>query len=318
VFAVAGVAAALWPLLDSRKGVMKAAYVNAARVGLAFGVAAIPGVAYLVYLNRSNEVLREWLRVTDTPSPQPLEYALGFGLIAVLAIAGLKLLWTVRAAAGRLVVIWAIVQAALLYAPVTYQRRFVEGLQLPLCVASSVAVFWLMRRLRLARRARSCALFALVASASLTNVGFIVGQIVERAPASGANDPRRYLPSELAEALNWLSENGDVDAVVFSSYLTGNIAPSMTGLRVYLGHYGQTLRSWEKGKQVTLFYRGELGDDAARELFIENRVRYVIYGPFERAICKDPYVPSWLLLAYQSGDVKVFKVAERLGDQSRR
>ncbi|HTG13995.1 MAG TPA: hypothetical protein VK747_01885 [Blastocatellia bacterium] len=315
VFAVAGVALALWPLLDFREHVMKGAYVNS---GFAFGVAAIPGVAYLVYLNRSNEVLREWLRVTDTPSPPPLEYALGFGLLAVLAIVGLRLLWTVRSPAGRLVVIWVIVQAALLYAPVAYQRRFVEGLQLPLCVAASAAVFWLMKRLRLPRRARSLAVFALVASASLTNAGFIVSQLVERGHASGANDPRRYLPSDLAEALNWLSENGEIDAVIFSSYLTGNIAPSMTGLRVYLGHYGQTLRSGEKGGQVTLFYRGELADDATRELFTENRVSYVIYGPFERAMGESPDVPSWLLLAYQSGDVRVFKVAERSSDQSQR
>jgi hypothetical protein len=316
VFAVAVVALALWPVLDRRERVMKGAYVNSARVGFAFGVAAIPGVAYLVYLNRSNEVLREWLRVTDTLSPPPLEYALGFGLVAVLAIVGLGLLWTVRAPAGRLVVIWVIVQSALLYAPVPYQRRFVEGLQLPLCIAASVTVFWVMKRLRLARRARSFAVFALVASASLTNVGFIVAQIVERGHASGANDPRRYLPSDLAEAFNWLSENGEIDAVVFSSYLTGNIAPSMTGLRVYLGHYGQTLQSGEKGEQVTLFYRGELADDAARVLFTEQRVSYVIYGPFERAIGKAPAVPSWLLLAYQSGDVRVFKVAERSSDQS--
>jgi hypothetical protein len=211
-----------------------------------------------------------------------------------------------------------IVQAALLYAPVTYQRRFVEGLQLPLCVAASAAVFWLMKRLRLARRARSFAVFALVASASLTNAGFIVAQLVERGHASGANDPRRYLPSDLAGAFNWLSENGEIDAVIFSSYLTGNIAPSMTGLRVYLGHYGQTLRSGEKGEQVTLFYHGDLADEAARELFAENRVSYVIYGPFERAMGESPDVPSWLLLAYQSGDVRVFKVAERSSDQSQR
>jgi hypothetical protein len=165
-----------------------------------------------------------------------------------------------------------------------------------------------MKRLRLARRARSFAVFALVASASLTNVGFIVAQIVELGHASGANDPRRYLPSDLTEAFNWLSENGEIDAIVFSSYLTGNIAPSMTGLRVYLGHYGQTLRSGEKGEQVTLFYRGELADYAARDLFTEHRVSYVIYGPFERAIGEAPAVPSRLSLAYQSGDVRVFKV----------
>ena len=317
VLAVAVAALVLWPLLNSRKGEGRFSYAAAARSGFALGAAASPGVGYVVYLNRSSEVLREWLKATDTFSPQPLEYALGFGIVAVLALVGLGLVWMVRAPAGRLLLVWAIVQAALLYAPVSYQRRFVEGLQVPLCVAASVAVFWLMRRLRLARRARYFALFALVALVSLTNVGFIAGQIIERGHGSGANDPRRYLPSDLAAAFNWLSANAEPDAVIFSSYLTGNIAPSMTGLRVYLGHYGQTLRSGEKGEWVTAFYRGELGANDARAFLSEQQVSYVIYGPFERAIGEDP-VPSWLLLDYQSGDVRVFRVAERLSDQSQR
>ncbi|MFY9607554.1 MAG: hypothetical protein WAU45_02930 [Blastocatellia bacterium] len=314
VLAVAGAALALWPFLNWQEQEVKQAYVIAARVGFAFGAAAVPGLAYLVYLNQSNELLREWLRVTDTFSPQPLEYMFGFGIVAVLAVVGFKLLWKERAPRGRLLLIWVIIQAALLYAPVSYQRRFVEGLQLPLCVAASVAAFWLMRKLRLARRARSFALIALVALASLTNVGFIIGQAVARGNTSGANDPRRYLPSDLVDTLSWLEVNAEPDAVLFSSYLTGNVAPSITGLRVYLGHYGQTLRGGEKGEQVTAFYRGELTRDVARDLLTENRVSHVIYGPLERALGNQPDTPDWLLLAYESGDVKVFKVVRGLSE----
>ena len=61
---------------------------------------------------------------------------------------------------------------------------------------------------------------------------------------------------------DWLKTNSDHDAVLFSSYLTGNLAPSMTGLRVFLGHYGQTIRGDEKGAQVTAFYTGALSDEA--------------------------------------------------------
>jgi len=318
VFAVAGIALMLGPLLNRRETEAKRSYGNIARLGLGFGIAAMPGVAYLVYLNRSSEVLREWLRVTDTLSPPPLDYVFGFGIVGALAVVGLSILWIGRLYAGRLLLVWAIVQSALLYAPVTYQRRFVEGLQLPLCAAASVAVFWLMRRLRLARRNRSFALFAFIVLASLTNLGFIAGQIVARRHASGANDPRRYLAPGLAETFAWLSANAEPDAVIFSSYLTGNVAPSMTGLRVYLGHYGQTLRSREKGELVTAFYRGDLGTDQARAIFSEQQVSYVIYGPFERSISANADIPSWLLPVHQSGEVRVFKVANRSGDQEQR
>lgn len=309
VLAVVGVSLALWPLITSQERELKGEYVIAARVGFGFGAAAAPGLAYLVYLNQSNELLREWLRVTDTFSPQPQEYAFGFGLVAALAIVGFKVLWKERAPAGRLLLIWVIIQAALLYAPVSYQRRFVEGLQLPLCVAASVAAFWLMRRLRLARRARSFALIALVAIASLTNVGFIIGQVVARGDASGGNDPRRYLPSDLADALSWLAVNAEPDAVIFCSYLTGNIAPSITGLRVYLGHYGQTLQSDEKGKRVTALYRGDLSGDAACSTFEQNGVSFVVYGPFEHATSERFDPPPCVKLIRSFGEVHLFKVS---------
>jgi hypothetical protein len=97
---------------------------------------------------------------------------------------------------------------------------------------------------------------------------------------------------------------------LFSSYWTGSLAPSMTGLRVFLGHYAQTLRGDEKGAQVAAFYASTMTSEGARELFTEHRVRYVIYGQFEREISSAFAPPDWLKLAYRNGDVEVFEVDE--------
>ena len=282
--------------------------MSLARLSTAFGAALIPGVAYLLYLNRTNEVLREWLRVTDTLSPAPHEYLLGFGVVAALAIVGFQLLWGSRAVYGRLLLIWALVQAALLYAPISFQRRLVEGLQLPLCIAASVAVFWIARKLLSGRAAayRKIYLGGVIAICSITNVGFIVGQLVPNAVV-GSTDVRRYVPVDLTATFEWLSQ-ADSDAVLFSHYLTGNLAPSMTGLRVFLGHYGQTINADEKGAQVTAFYTGAMDDAFARQLFAKNGVRYVIYGPFERASYDAFVPPRWLTLVRRFGDVDVFEV----------
>jgi carbohydrate-selective porin OprB len=94
--------------------------------------------------------------------------------------------------------------------------------------------------------------------------------------------------------------------------LTGNVAPSMTGLHVFLGHYGQTIRSDEKGAQVTAFYAGAVSDETARLLFTEHRVGYVMYGPFERAIYDGFRAPIWLKPVYRQGDVEVFEVTQEL------
>lgn len=306
VYGVGVVALSIWPWLVNGRSAKVSDYRFVVGVTAAFGATAFPGLAYLVYLNRTNEVLREWLRITDTLSPPPWEYVLGFGMVLVLSIFGFCLLWGERAEYGRLLVIWAVVQSALLYAPVNFQRRLIEGLQLPLSIAASVALFWISRRLFRSGAARCLLLIGVIGFASLTNFGFVFGQIVVRTASS--SDPRRYLPADLLASFDWLRENSDHEAVLFSSYLTGNVFPSQTGLRVFLGHYGQTIRSDEKGALVTSFYSGTMSEEAARRLFTEHRVRYVIYGPFERGDYESFRPPVWLRLAYRQGDVEVFEV----------
>jgi len=312
---VAGVALLALPWLNDKSKAARVDYYSTARAAVAFGAGTIPGTAYLIYLNRSNEVLREWLRVTDTFSPPAWEYALGFGIVGALAAIGFCLMWNRRAPFGRLLLIWALVQAALLYAPVSFQRRFVEGLQLPLSIAASVALVWIARRAFRGHAAarRKVFLFFAIAFASLTNFGFVIGQMVARGAGSGSTDPRRYLQADLVGAFDWLRANSERDAVLFSSYLTGNVAPSMTGLRVFLGHYAQTLHSDEKGAQVTAFYTGAMTDEAARKLFAAHRVRYVVYGQFEREISSGFAPPNWLKLAYRNSDVEIFEVNEAGG-----
>ena len=291
------------------------AYSSSVSVVGGFAVGAVPGVGYLLYLKRSNEVLREWLKVTDTFSPPAWEYALGFGFVGLLGLVGLYLIWTRHNKYGRLLSIWVAVQALLLYFPVSFQRRFVEGLQLPLSIAASAALVGIANKtLRKTQRKyyRSAILAGAIVLAALTNIGFLVGQISGRGEGSGANDPRRYLSTDVIAACDWLRAKSTPETVLFSSYLTGNIAPSMTGMRVFLGHYAQTLRSDEKGPLVAAFYSNTMGDNEIRKLFSEQSIRYVFYGPFERAI-SDGFVPSpWLRLSHRVGDVMIFELSDSI------
>src|SRR5262249_49149517 len=265
---VSAVALLVLPLIGKRSDGVNV-YYSSLPVACLFAVGIVPGVGYLLYLNRSNEVLREWLRITDTFSPPVWEYVLGFGLVGVLGLVGLRMMWTRHIQYDRLLSIWVAVQALLLYLPISFQRRFVEGLQLPLSIAASVALFGFANRMKKAnhKRYRSVLLVGAIVFASLTNVGFLVGQVAGRGQGTGANDPRRYLPRDVVAAFDWLRANSTPGTVLFSSYLTGNIAPSMTGMRVFLGHYAQTLRSDEKGPVVSAYYSNAANNDEMRKLF---------------------------------------------------
>jgi len=211
--------------------------------------------------------------------------------------------------------IWVAVQGLLLYFPVSFQRRFVEGLQLPLSIAASAALIGIANKThRKTRRKyfRSAILAGAIVLAALTNIGFLIGQLSGRGDASGADDPRRYLSTDVIAAFDWLKAKSTPETVLFSSYLTGNIAPSMTGMRVFLGHYAQTLRSDEKGPLVTAFYSNTVGELEIRKLFTEHRVRYIFYGPFERAISDSFVHAPWLRLSHRVGDVMIFELSDPL------
>jgi hypothetical protein len=302
--AVAACAVLLWPLLAASQETLLNRYAAALGAAAAFALASLPGAMYLIYLTRFNEALSAWVREVETLSPSPVEYILGFGIVGAFAIAGFRLM---RNQNGRLLLIWAAAQAALLYAPTAFQRRFVEGLQLPLAVAASVAIFWLANRMK---NYKTIFLMAVLVLASLTNAGFLIGQIAVSNGTAGASDPRRYAPGDLAAAFDWLSRNAEQDAAIMSSYMTGNIAPSMTGLRVFLGHYNLTLNSGEKSEQVAAFYSGRLASESARRLLTDSRVKYVIYGPFEREISASFIAPDWLSLVWSASDVQVYRVNE--------
>ncbi|HXF38996.1 MAG TPA: hypothetical protein VN687_04725 [Blastocatellia bacterium] len=308
VSAVAMVAAMLSPWFGGGKNWISD-YSSGVGALAGFGIAALPGAVYLLYLRRSNNVMQEWLRVTDTLSPAPWEYLFGFGIVAALGIAGLVTIWKGRSLYGRMLLIWCLIQSALLYVPLTIQRRLVEGLQLPLAIAASVAVFAITRRTFRhfkAVRYRKAVLVGIIVFASLTNLGFLVGQIVDRGPRP--DDVWRYMPADLDSAFAWLQSNAPPDSILFTSYVTGNMAPSRTGLRVFFGHYAQTIESSNKAEQVTSFYSNEMNEGAQRRLFEAHQVSYVIYGPFEQRI-SSRFVPGpSLALVHRAGEVEVFEV----------
>ncbi|HMG35129.1 MAG TPA: hypothetical protein VKM94_14410 [Blastocatellia bacterium] len=306
---VVGVVAALWllcwPLL-TQNGTARP-YVLSISSGAAVLAGSLPGLAYLIYLNRTNQVLREWLKITDTLSPPPQEYVLGFGLVGALSVAGFVLLANRRKEAAWFLILWSVSQAAMLYAPVNFQRRFVEALQVPLVIAAAVAISWLTAALRRKRILRRIAIIGIVLTASLTNLGFVAGQILARGSATGASDPRRYIQIEIADSLNWIRANSDPGDTILCSYLTGNLLPGLIGRHVFLGHYGQTMHSREKGEQINRFYSGQASEAEVETLFEVNRVRYVIAGPFEDA-SEAATARSSMTLVHTVGNVRVYAV----------
>ncbi len=124
------------------------------------------------------------------------------------------------------------------------------------------------------------------------------------------NPPWRYYVSEnVFQALRWLEDNADPNAVVLASDTTSQFVPVVANNKTVTGH--DMLTAWydTKNAEIGRFY-GVRGDDAFKQQMIRRyRVSYVLFGPYERM--PQGMVPEehpWLRPAHREGDVLVYAV----------
>jgi hypothetical protein len=221
----------------------------------------------------TNGVMRAWAAQAVTPSPHPLHYLLAYGAMLALACP------TLGRREYALPWLWVLAVAFLVYAPLNPQRRFVEGVQVPLALlaAAGLADHWLPRR-----RARRLAATLVVAVLAASNAYLLVR--LSAKTASEQPDPLFRYRDEIA-AVDWAGAHLPAGSVLLAAYRTGSFIPSRTDLRTVVGHWAETPNFTERSKLLREFFSRPAEDAAWRTAYLaDERVDYVFYGPHERAL----------------------------------
>jgi hypothetical protein len=90
-------------------------------------VVSLPLVLYYVFGSLSVPALQQWASQNILPSPHPIHYLLAYALVLVPAFLGARDLVRTDAVLGWFLASWLIVLFVLAYAPLTVQRRLIEG-----------------------------------------------------------------------------------------------------------------------------------------------------------------------------------------------
>jgi len=273
--------------------------------GLALALPAAPILGYDAWLFSTQPAFRAWAAQNITLSPPPGHYLASYGLLLALAVAGLTWalpqrgpLWLAGA--------WLLAVALLVYAPTNLQRRFLEGVMVPLGALATVGATLLLRRIR-ARAWRRRAWLLLVALTWPSNLALTAGV----SAAALARSPSLFYPGDLIAAVDWVGANAGPETVVFSALETGNLIPARTGRRVYLGHWIETQDYARKREEVSAFFAGALTEAAQRALLRAGHITHVFHGPAERALGGfEPARAAYLEPAFCAGDVVLYRVRE--------
>jgi len=258
-----------------------------------------PFVLYTVYLFSADPILAQWNAQNILTSPHPLHYVFGYGALIVFGVGGWRVLWSRRPDLARCVAGWALAVPFLLYAPLTTQRRLVEGFQLPLV---ALAVLGLTEALRSFRRwALLFAMTLTVPTSAILLAGGVAAALVSAQPL--------FHPAGQLAAFDWLSENAEAGKVVLSSFETGNALPAYTPLVAYIGHGPETVFLAQKQPRVAAFYRSSTADADRRRLLAEGRIAFVLFSLHERALGDfDPDTVDYLRWRFTSSDYAIYEV----------
>ncbi len=236
----------------------------------AAGLGAAPVMFYDLYAFSNNLALAAWSAQNVTTSLPPWNYALGYGLILILAVPGVVAAIRRRRAADLLLLAWVFTVALLLYVPFALQRRFIIGLHVPLTLLAALGleqVVWP----RLARRWRGLVTGAVIILSSLTSL-FV--PLVAVAGVAAGGGPL-VLSQDEAAAYTWLAHHTAWTDTVLAPVEAGPLIPARAGNRVVYGHPFETIAAESKKEAVELFFSARATPAQRRALLEQYDVRYL-------------------------------------------
>jgi hypothetical protein len=287
------------------------------------GVLGAVGPVYTFIVINLNPVMRGWQAQNQTPSPLLWAYLTGYGLLLVAALPGMwwaetksevrsqkskeissSLILHPSSLRWQLLTTWFVINALLLYLPLSLQRRLSEGLHIPIVMLATAGLYYVWKL-----KPKLSTFFVVITTFSnLLVIAILI--IMLHFQLSHNNVHPLYLYNEEAEAMTWLRDNTDWRDTVVASPLLGNLLPGQTGNRVYYGHDMETIDSAKKKPLLLRFLEGEMSQ-AEQQAFIQNnKLRYLFYGPEEAALGQGRFNPAgqgWAV-AYSNNKVTIYEL----------
>lgn len=275
------------------------------RLLLVFLSIASPAVIYHYVRLHADAVSESMLAANLTVTPQPIHLLLGFGMLWVLAAVGVVASRkTMRNDTRSFLVVWLVVQFVMVYSPLTFQRRLLEGVFFPLAVFAAVGAVVVYDKVRSMIRIPIAAFHAAVIAvavisllpSSMFAVMFNIDLFVTNRP------PIFFMTADERDAMRWIGRNLSTDDVVAATFGSGNRIAGWAGRRVYAGHWVKTIDA--KSKDIELDWLFASHDAVAQLGFLRAKgITHVYVGERERVLGGDL---SWMTPVHSSATVSVY------------
>lgn len=271
-----------------------------------FGLITIIPFIYTLFIFTTS--YSSWNQQNLLDTPKLLHVFFGYGLMSVTYCLYLFYLYEKRKKPDEntlFLILWVFTGILLIYSPFNIQRRFLEGLHVPLGIIAGIFILNVLPKLlskKIGARLLRAILIMLLVIMPLTNLYLLAARLNQNnGRGSFPYNVANYIFPEEKEALIWLSENSNPDEVILSSYNIGNYIPAYMNRRVYLGHWAQTIDFEKKAETVNDFYLGNIND--------LNNIDYIWYGVDERKINSE-FIYEGSILEFENNKVKIYRITK--------
>ncbi len=262
----------------------------------------IPLLTYNFFILNRDPFWSQFTFQNQTLSPPPIFYFWGFAPFWLFALYGMFLALRERNPNMAAMTAWMGGGFALVYLPVAIQRRFVLGITIPLAALAVHGLSQLIKRIPVFLKRENLVYFSYILLASVSSIYLSLGSslFMRTLPAE------KFYPRDLESALVWLSEreNAMPNDFVLADIQTSQLVAQRTSLKVYVGHEMETIRYEDKKMAMELFYKGR----APKDWLAQTRVRWVIYGPYEKKISSSFAAGTELEMVYKNNSVIIYRV----------
>lgn len=289
------------------------------KYGIIFTLISAPSIIYYWRLSSAH-----WLTAHRIAQAIPLHltpplWNLGitYGILWVLALTGMYIYLKKRKIniVFLFLCIWLISHIVLIYSPLPFQRRMIEGLHIVISIFATFSIFLFYKNAKNYLKSILIVLFIFVLAFS--NI-YNIARDIKMFKTSYLS-----VPEKLITAMQWLKNNTLKNAIILntSEVHTGNLIPAFAIRKTYIGHGVETAYAQQKQQEVTWFFNTNNNDKAKYDFLKKNNINYVFFSKgeedsqlpkesreSEEAVGFQPQEKNYLKLVYENKFVNIYKV----------
>ena len=274
----------------------------------------LPFLLYVVWAAAFHPLVSRHNAAGVMKSPGLVAYVLGFGFPLLLAAAGLVMGRTPLLKRCWPVVLWFLLCVAFAYLPVWFQRKFIFGAQVPLCLVAGIGFDLLLARFSNARARQEALIAAAIIFLPLLASTPMYLLASQSAQVRKNTDGAYYVSNEMMAGLKFLKNRSNPDEVVFATPATSRLIPAFAGNTVLWGHWAMSVDFQERTRWVeNLFDEHANWDDPRRgREFWGTGIQYIFAaGGLKQSLEQEP--KEWRIIlgeadkVFANGSVVIYR-----------